>query len=138
MAPWVMFNVTLKEDGYGLYETYSRKDIEAKNRVWTKCMLHFEKGLEPWNNLRCCYSIYWWDKTESISYNIPFIHLNEEKLVKQIKETNIDFVDNLNKCMEKESTEKKEEKIVENPPKPSLVRRALRKAKRIAKRLLRK
>ena len=131
MAPWVMYNVTKEKDGYGLYPDALRKEKEAAEQVWTKCMLHYESGLEPWKDLRNCFAIYWWDKAATIPSRIPFVKLDEEALVENVRETNLDFLREYDLC---EEEAKEREANNKNGGNPSL----LSKAKKVAKRILRK
>ena len=91
MADWVISYVTKEVDGNGLYQNRSRRDEEMSRQVWTKCMLHFDEGMEPWDTPRNCFNIYWWDNAAEIPSAIPFINIDIEKFIDDFEAMNKEY-----------------------------------------------
>ena len=102
MADWVVLNITNAVDGEGLYLKKRRSLQEFDNKVYEKCMLHYERGLEPWNNFRCAYNIYWWEKAEETQIENQRLILDAEKVSEDFGKLNIEFLHNCEQQIEQD------------------------------------
>ena len=104
MAEWVVLNVLKERDSLGLYKDYTRAEFEDKNKVYEKCMVHYDLGLEPWNNYRCAFNIYWWEKTSRVPASIEKMKLDADKISGDYYVQNVEFLKNYEATCEQNKT----------------------------------
>ena len=134
MADWVLLDITNAIDGAGLYPKKRRSLQEFDNNVYERCMLHYEKGLEPWSNYRCAYNIYWWEKAEQTQIENQRLILNADKVSDEFGKLNIEFLHNYEQQVE-------QDKKIEYYRKKLFVRafnKSVSLLKRAAKKILRR
>lgn len=134
MADWVLLDITNATDGAGLYPKKRRSLQEFDNNVYERCMLHYEKGLEPWSNYRCAYNIYWWEKAEQTQIENQRLILNADKVSDEFGKLNIEFLHNYEQQVE-------QDKKIEYYRKKLFVRvfnKSVSLLKRAAKKILRR
>ena len=74
--PWWIYNVTDKEhDGVLFYDMPRR---EKSWGVWTRALLYYDNGMEPWWNIQGLYSQYWWEIAQELPASIKFEGVSKE------------------------------------------------------------